>query len=86
MEHLDGDAVLAPPDFEDPLAHFVICTDASDYAVGGVLMQWQHADWRGPGPPEGTKPDDAGENSEGKPAIDPLDSKWRLAAGWRSYE
>ena len=81
VEHLDGDAVLAAPDFEDPLAHFVICTDASDYAVGGVLMQWQHEQLRGPGPPEGIGVDDPGKNHQGKP-IDPLDSKWRAEAGW----
>jgi hypothetical protein len=82
MEHLDGEAVLAAPDFEDPLAHFVICTDASDYAVGGVLMQWQHDDWRGPGPPPGTVVGNPGVTNEGK-EVDPLDSKWRAAAGWK---
>ena len=48
---IDSDAVLAAPDFEDPNAEFIICTDASDYAVGGVPMQWQHKNPRGPAPP-----------------------------------
>ena len=74
VEHLDRSAVLAPPDFDDPLAHFAICTDASDFAVGGVLMQWQHPDVRGPGPPAGSAPD--------SPKSDPLDSAWRKKAGW----
>ena len=52
---MDSDAVLAAPDYDDPNAEFVICTDASDYAVGEVLMQWQHPDSIGPGPPA---PDD----------------------------
>jgi len=39
------------PEFDDPNAEFVICTDASDYAVGGVLMQWQHQEFPGPPPP-----------------------------------
>ena len=29
------------PDLEDPNAEFVIMTDASSVAAGGVLMQWQ---------------------------------------------
>ena len=82
VEHLDGDAVLAAPDFEDPLAHFVICTDASDHAVGGVLMQWQHKDWRGPGPPKGVSTDPGKEFDKNGKVIDPLDSHWRRAAGW----
>ena len=76
LHHLDNDTVLAAPDFSDPLAHFVICTDASDYAVGGVLMQWQHEDPRGgPGPP-------ADHPGEGK-GSDPLSSKWRREQGWK---
>ena len=82
MDHMDGDVVLAAPDFEDPLAHFVICTDASDYAVGGVLMQWQHEASRGPGPPAGVDPRSAGKDSLGRD-VDPLDNKWRLEAGWK---
>ena len=82
VEHLDGDAVLAAPDFEDPLAHFVICTDASDHAVGGVLMQWQHKDWRGPGPPKGISTESGKEFDKNGKVIDPLDSHWRKAAGW----
>ena len=82
MDHMDGDVVLAAPDFEDPLAHFVICTDASDYAVGGVLMQWQHEASRGPGPPAGVDPRSSGKDSLGRD-VDPLDNKWRLEAGWK---
>ena len=81
VEHLDGDVILAAPDFEDPLAHFVICTDASDYAVGGVLMQWQHPLLRGPGPPDGVAARHSGTGPDGK-AEDPLDSRWRRDAGW----
>eukprot|EP00965_Chrysotila_dentata_P023377 775191-Pleurochrysis_carterae.AAC.1 len=36
--------MLAHPDLHDPLAKYVIMTDASDVAAGAVLMQWQ----RGP--------------------------------------
>ena len=79
LDHLDDSAVLAAPDFEDPLAHFVICTDASDYAVGGVLMQWQHPHPQGgPGPPPGVPTREVGKTQ----ATDPLDSKWRKDAGW----
>ena len=42
MDHLNDSTVLSAPDFLDPYAEFVMCTDASDFAVGGVLMQWQH--------------------------------------------
>ena len=74
VDHLDGDSVLAAPDLEDPYANFVICTDASDFAVGGVLMQWQRpitsatAAEAPPPPPKGE---------------DPLDSAWRKANGWQ---
>ena len=73
VDHLDESAVMSTPDFDDPLAHFVICTDASDFAVGGVLMQWQHKLHRGPGPPPGGEDD---------PKADPLDSNWRKKMGW----
>eukprot|EP00965_Chrysotila_dentata_P169265 5590094-Pleurochrysis_carterae.AAC.1 len=33
--------MLAHPDLHDPLAEYVIMTDASDVAAGAVLMQWQ---------------------------------------------
>eukprot|EP00965_Chrysotila_dentata_P082885 2734904-Pleurochrysis_carterae.AAC.1 len=35
------DVMLAHPDLHDPLAEYVIMTDASDVAAGTVLMQWQ---------------------------------------------
>ena len=73
VEHLDGDSVIVPPNFDDPLAHYVICTDASDFAVGGVLMQWQKS--TGPAPATLPPPTPKGE--------DPLDSKWRKANGYR---
>jgi site-specific DNA-cytosine methylase len=74
MEHLNSDVVLAAPDFDDPWASFVICTDASDFAIGGVLMQWQHPSPRGPGPPH-NKDDTRGE-------LEPLSARWRVDAGW----
>ena len=77
MDHLDEGAVVRSPDFEDPLAHFVMCTDSSDFAVGGVLMQWQR-DYAA-----------LSQNSETEPAPpppikgeDPLDSRWRATNGW----
>jgi hypothetical protein len=45
-------------------------------------MQWHHHLDRGPGPPAGTVASDPGTDDKGKP-IDPLDSKWRAAAGWK---
>lgn len=53
-------------------AHYVICTDASDYAVGGVLMQWQR-DYSN----DVTEPPQPGSKEE-----DPLDSKWRKDNGY----
>eukprot|EP00965_Chrysotila_dentata_P090019 2970891-Pleurochrysis_carterae.AAC.1 len=35
------DVMLAHPDLYDPLAEYVIMTDASDVAASAVLMQWQ---------------------------------------------
>eukprot|EP00965_Chrysotila_dentata_P023668 784359-Pleurochrysis_carterae.AAC.1 len=35
------DVMLARPDLHDPLAEYVITTDASDVAAGAVLVQWQ---------------------------------------------
>ena len=77
MDHMNSDAVLAAPEFDDPLAEFVICTDASDYAIGGVLMQWQHEEFPGPGP---DKEDLSKTNEKG---IDPLFGAWRESKGWK---
>ena len=74
--HLSSDAVVASPDFDDPLAEFVLTPDASDVAVGGCLMQWQHGSGRGPGPP-------AGQDVRGLTSKDdPIQNSWRIAAGW----
>ena len=75
---LQSSNVVSAPDLQDPLAEFVICPDACDIAVGGVLLQWQ---WpvpreRGPGPPAGV-PLRAGKGT------DPLTQSWRLTAGWK---
>ena len=76
MDHIDEDVVVASPDFEDPRAHFALCTDASDFAVGGVLMQWQRpVDWVGPPTPKADEVPVKGE--------DPLDSKWRADNGYK---
>ena len=75
VSHLSSDAVVSGPDLEDPLAEFVLVTDACDVAVGGSLLQWQHPSGRGPGPPEGTTV----RNLESK---DPVQSSWRLEKGW----
>ena len=74
MHHLDSESVLAAPEFDDPNAEFVICTDASDYAIGGVLMQWQHPEFPGPGPTH--------EESKSK-TTDPITVKWRTDKGWQ---
>ena len=78
MMFLQSSAVVSAPDLQDPLAEYVICPDACNIAVGGVLLQWQwpvHGE-NGPGPPAGT-PLRAGKGS------DPLTQSWRLAAGWK---
>jgi len=77
IDHLDAAAILAAPEFDDPNAEFVLCTDASDYAVGGVLMQWQHKEFPGPPPPP------LGKGDSTKPVSkDPLDAHWRRQLGW----
>lgn len=73
--HLSSDAVMSVPDFEDPLAEFVLCTDACDIAVGGSLMQWQYPGGKGPGPPPGA-------NARNMESPDPLNKSWRIEAGW----
>ena len=73
IDHLDEETTVHAPNFEDPNAEFVIVTDASDYAIGGCLLQWQHDDERGPPQPPDYVPDKT---------KDPLDN-WRRAAGWR---
>ena len=75
---LQSSAVVSAPDLKDPLAEYVICPDACDIAVGGVLMQWQ---WpvqgeNGPGPP-------AGVPLRGGKGTDPLTQSWRLGLGWK---
>ena len=74
-ELLISDEVMSLPNFDDPLAHFVLCTDASEISVGGVLMQWQHTLQRGPGPPSGVP-------LGGEKGKDPLNQSWRLDCGW----
>ena len=66
---------MACPDFTDPNAEFVICTDACDIAVGAVLMQWQHPSGCGPGPPEGVPLRDGSK--------DALLQSWRQKSGWQ---
>ena len=75
VAHLSSDAIVAGPDLEDPLAEYVLVTDACDVAVGGCLLQWQHPSGRGPGPPEGTTV----RNLDSK---DPIQSTWRTDKGW----
>jgi hypothetical protein len=75
--YLVSGEMLSFPDFADPYAEFVICTDASEVAVGAVLMQWQHPDTpRGTKPPEGTP-------ARGEKGRDPITQSWRLGAGWK---
>ena len=73
---LTSDALLSPPDLRDQLAEYVICTDASNVAAGGVLMQWQHPNKSGErGPPDGIP-------FRGEAGKDPITHSWRLDAGW----
>ena len=53
---LRSSAVVAAPDLADPLAEYVICTDACDVAAGGVLLQWQHPNSCACGPPCPNRP------------------------------
>ena len=76
VDHLDAAAILAAPEFDDPNAEFVLCTDASDYAVGGVLMQWQHKEFPGPPPPP------VDRDTPKTASKDPLDTHWRRQSGW----
>ena len=73
---LRSDAVVSAPDLSDPLAEYVICTDACDVAAGGVLLQWQHPSGKGPGPPPSIP-------VRGGKGGDPLTQSWRLEKGWR---
>ena len=73
---LKSDAVVSAPDLKDPLAEYVICTDACNVAAGGVLLQWQ---WRKPGPSARPPP---GTPLRGMKGPDPLHQSWRLEAGW----
>jgi len=69
---------MCSPDFQDPLAEFVICPDACDIAAGGVLLQWQwpvHGEF-GPGPPAGTP-------LRGSKGSDPISQSWREPLGWK---
>ena len=75
MLFLQSSAIVSAPDLADPLAEYVICTDACNVAAGGVLLQWQHPTGRGPGPPPGTP-------LRGGKGTDPLTQSWRLDAGW----
>ena len=77
VDHLDDAAVVVAPEFDDPNAEFVLCTDASDFAVGGVLMQWQHKEFPGPPPPSDDDQEELKTASK-----DPLDSHWRRRLGW----
>ena len=78
MMFLQSSAIVSAPDLQDPLAEYVICPDACDIAVGGVLLQWQWptAGERGPGP-------DAGVPLRAGKGTDPLTQSWRLAKGWK---
>ena len=73
---LVSDNVLSAPDFTDPNAEFVICPDACDVALGGVLLQWQHPQRPGPGPPDGVP-------LRGEKGLDPITQSWRERAGWK---
>ena len=75
MLFLQSSAIVSAPDLADPLAEYVICTDACDVAAGGVLLQWQHPSGRGPGPP-------AEVPLRGGKGTDPLTQSWRSDKGW----
>ena len=76
MTFLKSSAIVAAPDLSDPLAEYVVCTDACDIAAGGVLCQWQYPGSNGPGPPTGVP-------LRGGKGPDPLTQSWRHAAGWK---
>jgi hypothetical protein len=73
---LKSDAVVSAPDLKDPMAEYVVCTDACDVAAGGVLLQWQHPSGRGPRPPPGVP-------MRGDKSSDPLTQSWRLDQGYQ---
>ena len=75
LSYLRSDAIVALPDLADPLAEYVICTDACDISVGGVLMQWQHPTGAGPGPPDNVP-------IRGEKGKDPIHQSWRLDYDW----
>ena len=77
LDLLTSSAVVSCPDLADPLAEYVLVTDACDVAVGGALLQWQHPSGQGPGPPEGTPV----RGATGR--ADPISESWRLEAGWK---
>ena len=77
LDVLKSDAVVSAPDCRDKMAEYVICSDASDIAAGGVLMQWQHKNSpTGPGPPEGVP-------LRGGKASDPINQSWREQCEWK---
>ena len=76
MMFLKSDAVVSAPDLKDPMAEYVICTDACDVAAGGVLLQWQHPTGKGPRPPNGVP-------MRGDKDSDPLTQSWRLDHGYK---
>ena len=74
--YLVSDAVLGFPDYSDPNAEFVLCTDASHVAVGGVLLQWQ---WPG----DGAGPDRPIDQKAPPKGSDAIANSWRLEAGYK---
>ena len=77
LKFLVSSAVVSAPDLRDPLAEYVLVTDACDIAAGGALLQWQ---WPFPGPSKGPPP---GTPLRGGPGTDPINQSWRIEAGWR---
>ena len=73
---MSSKSMVSAPDLKDPLAEYVICTDACNMAAGGALLQWQ---WRKPGPSPGPP---AGTPMRGEKGSDPIQQSWRIAAGW----